>query len=108
MRTFLSERASGDGIYSSVYLLYWYKRTNADAVRRITACSSPACTQFTCFTGTNVHMLTLRAAIYLACIDIYIIIRQRRLTSLSEVRPSERVLLAYINIYIHYCINTVL
>jgi hypothetical protein len=56
--------------YHSVYLLYWYKSTKNDA--KGAACEPPAqpervrrccahcfTTQFTCFTSTNVQILTL-------------------------------------------------
>jgi hypothetical protein len=50
---------ANDIIRYSVYLLYWYKRTNTDAgghnKQPPFACLS---TQFTCFTGTNVQILT--------------------------------------------------
>ena len=42
----------------SVYLLYWYRSTNAD----VTQAAPPQGTQFTCFTGTEVQMLTSSCA----------------------------------------------
>jgi hypothetical protein len=58
-------------LWYSVYLLFWYKSThkstNTDAARRITDIRrgtrhNLVSTQFTCFTGTKVQILTLRAA----------------------------------------------
>ena len=44
----------------SVYWLYWYKSTDTDATRLESgAHGSSAGTQFTCFTGTKVQILTL-------------------------------------------------
>ena len=42
----------------SVYVLYWYTSTNAD----VTQAAPPPGTQFTCFTGTEVHILTSSGA----------------------------------------------
>ena len=66
---------SGDGGFGrrgqysrcSVCLLYWYKSTNTGAARRVnilgvwTAVCDSAVTQFTCFTGTKVQVLTQKA-----------------------------------------------
>jgi hypothetical protein len=47
----------------SVYLLYWYKSTNTDAAarRRLPRTFNCGGTQFTCFTGTKVQILTQQA-----------------------------------------------
>ncbi len=68
-----------DGAHFTKYLLYWYKSTNTDAARCIADMllqagdeilvlaeddDSYTCndgTHFTCFTGTKVHILTLRS-----------------------------------------------
>jgi hypothetical protein len=42
-------------------LLYWYKSTNTDAARWLAA-ASYCFTHLTCFTGTKVQILTLRAS----------------------------------------------
>ena len=54
--------------YYSVYLLHWYKSTNADAARLteiegqgIYVSEIGFTTQFMCFTNTNVQILTLKS-----------------------------------------------
>jgi hypothetical protein len=42
----------------SLYLHYWYKITNYDA-------AAPLNAQFTCFTGTKVHIMTQQCSVYL-------------------------------------------
>ena len=55
---------SGRGSHRySVYLLYWYKSANTDAAGRevcagVTVEEVPIGTQFTCFTSTEVQILT--------------------------------------------------
>jgi len=50
----------------SLYLLYWYKSTHTKVPvpRGTLGIAAHAGPQFTCFTGTKVHILTLRAASY--------------------------------------------
>jgi hypothetical protein len=56
-----SARGSTGDLYS-VYLLYWYKSTNPDTEEEQLLLEDPKeiCTQFTCFTGTKVQILTLK------------------------------------------------
>jgi hypothetical protein len=45
----------------SVYLLYWYKSTNSDAAAAVAFLPNGAflASEFTCFAGTKVQILTL-------------------------------------------------
>jgi hypothetical protein len=54
-------------VNTPLYLLYWYKRTNTGTARRVTGgAADRGVRNFTCFTGTKVQILTLRAASQMA------------------------------------------
>ena len=88
----------------SVYLLYWYKysrtvRTRPRAMLSIRRSfnKNKKCSQFTCFTGTNVQILTrrtyIRSTALLTCCS-------RRISKCS--RPTSLRSLAWYSLYLRY------
>jgi hypothetical protein len=82
---------SGQGA-DSVYLLYWHKSTNTDAEAGICRSRVKAQTQFTCFTGTRVQILTQKLAGQTRIMDLVALGHEiaQESPDESEVRERER------------------